>query len=167
MIGVLYTKVSNWLLKKKKQKEKPVSGLLAVGEMVRKTMALGGVLQAREVALLGSLELTPVQRDVLAVLRSRGPLTMASLARARGFSRQNARVLVHALASRGLVELKTNPEHRRSALTVITPAGVGTLQEILHREGEILGRVAAQIEATDARRVSATLERLAELLKEG
>lgn len=146
------------------KQKKPVSGLLAVGEMIRKIMALGRVLQVREAELLRSVELTPAQRDVLVTLRSRDALTMSSLARARGFSRQNARVLVHSLVERGFVAMRENPEHRRASLAVITPAGVGTLQEILQREGEVLGHLAAGVEVTEARRASATLECLAGLL---
>lgn len=151
----------NQLVNNKMNGGRPVVGLLATGSLVRRIMALGHTMRDQEAALLRPWGLTPVQRDVLVTLRAKGPLTASSLARLRGFSRQNARVLVAALRRKGFVQMVENPGHRRARLAEITPAGGEALQEIMHAEGEILARLAAAVGATEARSALATLDRLA------
>ena len=140
--------------------ERPVAGLLATGSLVRRIMALGQTMREHEAALLRPWGLTPGQRDALVTLRAKGPLTASALARARGFSRQNARVLVSALLRRGFVRLVDNPGHRRARLAEITPAGGEALQEIMHAEGEVLARLAPAVGGAEARSALATLDRL-------
>jgi len=139
---------------------KPVTGMLAVGGLVRKIMALGRVFSAREADLLAPHGLTPAQRDALVALKSHGPSTLSGLARARGYSRQNARALVAALNSRGFVEMHPNPEHRRAPLAAISDQGRETLQAIMHAEGRALAVLAEFVDGSEAREALAVLEKL-------
>ncbi len=145
----------------------PMADLLAVGGLVREAMALGDLLKAQEDNLLTPDHLTASQRGVLVTLRKEGPLTLAALARSRGFSRQNARVLVNPLVKRGYLKQTVNPAHKRAYLVEISVQGLTTLQGVLHREGEILTRLAAEIPGLKAKEATRVLKDLARILRAG
>ncbi len=146
---------------------KPVAGLLAVGGLVRDIMALGERLARREREILAPEGLTPAQRDVLVTLKSRGPVTIAGLGRLRGCSRQNARVLVGALVRRGFLQLVPNPAHKRAHLVAITGEGKQVLHRILHREGEVLARMAGSLQGGQTRQAAGALRKISAVLSGG
>jgi DNA-binding MarR family transcriptional regulator len=61
---------------------------------------------------------------VLAALHySPTPLTVASIARAMGLTRQAVQRIVDLLAEKGLVAFQPNPQHLRAKLVTLTTAG--------------------------------------------
>src|SRR5579884_1073083 len=68
-------------------------------------------------------ELTAACRGVLQDLMREGARTVPQLARRRSCSRQHVQALVNRLRADGLAELVDNPDHRRSRLVRLTPAG--------------------------------------------
>ncbi len=62
-------------------------------------------------------------RGVLEFLTKYGAATVPHIARSRHVTRQAIQALVNALLEQRLVELQTNPAHRRSALVAMTNRG--------------------------------------------
>ncbi len=105
------------------------------------TRALCARLSARDRRGAEGGDLTATQRTLLADLARRGPTTLPQLARARSVSRQQVRVVVEALALRGLVRRASNPAHRRSYLVGVTPAGAVLAREVGRRESRTLSQI--------------------------
>jgi DNA-binding MarR family transcriptional regulator len=74
-------------------------------------------------ALRDPSDLTPGQVSLLRSLARDGPQTVPAIARARPVARQPVQRMADELAARGLVAFERNPQHRRSQLLVLTPAG--------------------------------------------
>jgi DNA-binding MarR family transcriptional regulator len=87
------------------------------------------------------------RRGVLTELERSGPRTVPQVARARSVTRQQVQALVNALAREGLVEFADNPEHRRSRLVRLTPAGRAWLAETTERVASLLRRL--ELDASD------------------
>ncbi len=87
------------------------------------------------------------RRGVLTELERSGPRTVPQVARARSVTRQHVQALVNALAREGLVEFADNPEHRRSRLVRLTPAGRAWLAESAERGCSLLRRL--ELDAAD------------------
>lgn len=111
-------------------------------------------------ALHGSSELTRACRGILRDLYRLGPRTVPQLARQRPVSRQNVLMLVHRLESDGIVEFVRNPEHRRSHLVRLTPAGKALLEEMWGREMALLSSLSLDISLDDLRTTIEVLQRL-------
>ncbi len=69
-----------------------------------------------------------VGQAVLELVEERGPMTVPGIAAERSSSRQNVQIMVNRLARFGLVEVVTNPNHKRSSLVAITAKGQAELQ---------------------------------------
>lgn len=90
---------------------------LSVGRLARRLrqQSLGG--------------LTPSQRSVLATLDRCGPVTMGRLAEIERISRPAATGITSRLAEGGLVQRRSNPDDRRSALVYLTGKGKAVLDQ--------------------------------------
>src|SRR5215471_1342535 len=64
--------------------------------------------------------LPSASRAALQLLQRHGPQTVPQIARARFSSRQNIQILINRLQQEGLVEIISNPQHKRSALVRLT-----------------------------------------------
>ena len=85
---------------------------------------LNGALIAAGDRLVGDLGLTSARWQVLGVVANVPlPLTLASIARTIGLTRQSVRSVTAELIASGLVELEPNPHHRRAHLVVLTEKG--------------------------------------------
>ena len=74
--------------------------------------------------LVGDLELTSARWQVLGVVANVPvPLSMASIARTIGLTRQSVRSVTAELVASGLVEFQPNPHHRRAQWVVLTAKG--------------------------------------------
>jgi DNA-binding MarR family transcriptional regulator len=93
---------------------------------------------------------------------SDGPRTVPSIARRLGQARQSVQRVVHDLAAAGLVDLRPNPDHRRSSLVALTPAGRHVLDRLW--AGSARARAAlltrAGVSTADLHRARATLRAL-------
>jgi DNA-binding MarR family transcriptional regulator len=85
---------------------------------------LNGALIAAGDRLVADLDLTSARWQVLGVVANvPAPLSVASIARTIGLTRQGVRAVTAELLASGLVELKPNPHHRRAQLVVLTAKG--------------------------------------------
>ncbi len=88
---------------------------------------------------LASVGVTLPQYTALSVLRDRGALSNAQLARRVLITPQSTIKVIAALEGKGLITRVPDPDHGRILRTLLTPSG----QDVLHA----CDRVAAQIEA--------------------
>jgi DNA-binding MarR family transcriptional regulator len=85
---------------------------------------LNGALLAAGDKLMAGLDLTSARWQVLGVVANVPvPLSVASIARTIGLTRQGVRGVTAELVASGLVEFKSNPHHRRAQLVVLTAKG--------------------------------------------
>jgi DNA-binding MarR family transcriptional regulator len=105
--------------------------------------------------------LTPSQASILSTLDRHGPMTMSRLAAHEGIAKPSATGIVGRLIDKGLVEKRTDPADRRSAIAAISVTGSQLLeQRRLERTAYLTRRIDALGE--DDR---AALERAVELLE--
>ncbi|MEH3146052.1 MAG: MarR family transcriptional regulator [Methylobacterium frigidaeris] len=117
-------------------------------DLVLEVFRLNGALLAAGDALTRDLGLTSARWQVLgAVALSGRPLTVAGVARAMGLSRQAVRRVVADLAEAGLVGLEANPDHRRAALVVLSPAGQRAYAQASARQERWAARVGRECRA--------------------
>ena len=95
--------------------------------------------------------LSPQERRLMLGLRKSRRCTVPQLARKRDVSRQFVQVTMNALAKRGLVEFRENPEHKRSRLLALTSTGEDLMLAVMAREGEAMHRVAAGLSPQETR----------------
>lgn len=85
---------------------------------------LNGALIAAGDRLVADLDLTSARWQVLGVVANvPAPLSVASIARTIGLTRQGVRGVTAELVTSGLVEFRPNPHHRRAQLVVLTAKG--------------------------------------------
>lgn len=75
--------------------------------------------------------LTAARRESMSVL-SGGPHTVAAVARRLGLPRQAVHRVVADLEATGQVQRRANPEHARSDLVELTPAGRHAFKRLAH-----------------------------------
>ena len=81
---------------------------------------------------------TPSQRAVLEHLQ-RGGITVPSLARERGVTRQHIQSVVNDLVDLGLAEARDNPAHKRSPLIGLTREGDRVIAAAIAQWREVVG----------------------------
>ncbi len=85
--------------------------------------------------LVEDLGLTSSKWQLLgAVAEAPVPLTLASLARRRGLSRQGVRIVAKSLVLSGHLQFIANPDHRNAQLAVLTAEGQHTWLTIRGRQ---------------------------------
>jgi DNA-binding MarR family transcriptional regulator len=100
-------------------------------------------------------------RAVLDLLRRHGPMTVPQLGRAQSLSRQFVQRMVNEAAADDLVELVTNPAHRRSRLVSLTGRGREVITGVVRREHAQLREVGGDLTGVE---VDACLKVLAQML---
>jgi DNA-binding MarR family transcriptional regulator len=105
-----------------------------------------------------------VGRAVLETLESKGPQTVPAIAERRNSSRQNVQIVVNRLHRLGLVELVSNPAHRRSGLVRITQQGAAMLQNGVPHESKLLEDLRQRIADIDLEPAVRLLAQLQEAL---
>jgi DNA-binding MarR family transcriptional regulator len=108
--------------------------------------------------------LTTGMRSLMMGLATSGPRTVARMADDRPVSRQYIQRLVDDLLEKGLVRARPNPEHKRSVLIDLTPAGRRMTDAIARIEAplieELFGGFSDRELAITARVLSTLTERL-------
>ena len=85
------------------------------------------------------------ERGILMSLHRHGPQTVPQLARARPVSRQHIQAHVTPLASKGLVEFRPNPAHRKSHLVTLTEKGRKLVEAMSGKEKKLLSALPLKI----------------------
>jgi DNA-binding MarR family transcriptional regulator len=101
---------------------------------------------------------------VLRTLRREGPCTVPQIARSRPVARQRIQRLANELARDGLIAFEKNPQHRRSKLLRLTPAGEAAYDQLTAKLRRSVGVLAADLDPADLRATLRTLEALRERL---
>ena len=137
----------------------------ALMAVIEEAVALHLRAQAVVEQLHGRPELTSACRGVLRDLARLGPRTVPQLARGRECSRQHVQVLVNRLAAEGMAELVPNPDHRRSPLVRLTPAGKATLEAMWRREGGVINELPTALSVEELDSAARVLREMRELLE--
>jgi DNA-binding MarR family transcriptional regulator len=83
-------------------------------------------------------ELTPAQASALAIVASRGPLSLAQLTSIEGLNPTMVSRVVGVLVDSGLVHRIQNPDDLRAGVVEITPNGAATHERIKEARGAVL-----------------------------
>lgn len=105
--------------------------------------------------------LTPSQASILSTLDRHGPMTMSRLADHEGIAKPSATGIVGRLIDKGLVEKRTDPADRRSAIAAISVSGSQLLEQRRRERTAYLTRRIDDLSEEDR----AALERAVELLE--
>jgi DNA-binding MarR family transcriptional regulator len=89
--------------------------------------------RSKFVALMGELDLTPVQGIVLRRLDPHRPTPMNEIAEHLACDASNVTGLVDRLERRGLVERRAAPTDRRVKTLVLTPEGIALRRRVIER----------------------------------
>jgi DNA-binding MarR family transcriptional regulator len=100
-----------------------------VGEIFR----LNGQLLLTADQLSKDLEVSTARWQMIATIRHQ-PMTAAQIGRRIGISRQSTRKTVNRLLKQNLVELLSNPDHRRSPLVTLTDKGQMIMDTLRDRQ---------------------------------
>ena len=134
----------------------------ALTSLVIAVFRLNGALLSAGDRLVRDLGLTSARWQVLGVVASSpAPLSMASIARNMGMTRQAIRQAVNDLANSGHVSFAPNPHHRRAHLVVLTPEGGEANRAALARQRPWAARLADGLTPT---KVEITASLLSSLL---
>jgi DNA-binding MarR family transcriptional regulator len=122
------------------------------------------LLKAYAERMHGDLEITAAMRAVLEALAMEGAQTVPDIARSKGVTRQHIQANVDALACKGLIKLKQNPNHRRSSLVVLSQKGQRIFDRIRQREAAALAKLAKGLSRRDLLAAQAVLQALGNCL---
>jgi DNA-binding MarR family transcriptional regulator len=112
--------------------------------------------------------LTPTQYSVLGLVRGRGPLGLAELARLEGLNPTMLSRVVRALDENGLIRRRPDPSDLRAARVEITPAGENVHARIRDHRTQVLTECLEQLPAETAEALLSSvpaMEALAEAAK--
>lgn len=119
-------------------------------------------LKALSDSMNADIEVTAAMRAVLEQLERAGAQTVPQIASARNVSRQHIQLLADALAERGLVQFQDNPDHKRSKLMAMTPAGFEIFDTIRKREADTLRRLSGHFDDAELETAASLIARLRE-----
>ena len=114
---------------------------------------LGETLHADEPITLG-------MRAVLEFLVRNGPATVPEIARNRSVTRQHVQTIVNSLLDAALVELESNPRHKRSSLVTLTPEGSQIIERMRERESRVFDDSELDTMRDEIRAAAHTLEKV-------
>lgn len=113
-------------------KDKRTQSGKALSDLVLELFRLNNRLLIAGDRLVADVGLTSARWKVLGTITaSERPQPVAWLARDMGANRQNVQRIVNDLANEGLVELRTNPHHRRAPLVVLTDEGARAFEQAM------------------------------------
>jgi DNA-binding MarR family transcriptional regulator len=106
-----------------------------MGRLVADVYELAGVLRrdGEQIAKLAGQ--TQARWQVMSVA-SAGQLSVAMIARRLGITRQSVQRVADEIVTEQLASFEPNPDHQRSPLLILTPAGQTTLDTINHASRE-------------------------------
>jgi len=111
--------------------------------------------------------LTTPQYTALSVLRARGGLSNAQLARRSFMTPQSMSEVVAALLAKGLVRRDAHPTHGRILLTELTPAGATALEACDEAVDRIEAQMVGELNASERERLLDSLRSCVRMLAAG
>src|SRR5882757_2750244 len=97
---------------------------------------------------------------LLAALEQWGPASQADLGRDTGIDRSDVTAALTELDSRGLVERRVDPDHKRRNIVTITPQGLDVLLDLDAMVDEVQEAVLAPLSAAQRRQFVSLMSRL-------
>lgn len=117
-------------------------------------------LRGASTRMLEDLECSPPERGILAELGKHGPRPVPAMARLRGISRQAMQKAVDAMIDRKWLRTEPNPEHARSQLISLAPAGEKLWAQIRKREVAQMEAIELPVSTAELVRATAVLAKL-------
>jgi DNA-binding MarR family transcriptional regulator len=139
--------------------------LEALDEVIEETRLFFHCLRAVAEEMHERGELTAGLRGILQLLHRFGPRTVPQMARSRSVARQHVQVLVNRLQDLGYVELRDNPEHKRSSLVALTTDGREVFEAMKRREESLMARLQMEASEEGLRRSADVLRSLRESME--
>ncbi len=103
-------------------------------------------------------ETTGGLRSIMRSLDKSGEQTVPQMARARAVSRQHVQALVNQLVEARLVELVSNPAHKRSPLARLTSLGKKTIDAMNRQEERLMSKADLGATEKELRQAAETLQ---------
>lgn len=129
----------------------------AVTSLILETFRLNGALLSAGDRLIGDLGLSSARWQVLGpIADAPQALTVAQIARNMGLTRQAVQRVVNEMVADGLLQLASNPRHRRARLVAMTDEGRRVYEAAMARQApwaSALGGGLTEAEINDACRV--------------
>jgi DNA-binding MarR family transcriptional regulator len=137
----------------------------AFTELIEQIRATFFELRRISETMLGDLDCTGAERSLLVELDKLGARTVPQLARVRAVSRQAMQRAVDRVLERGWARAVANPEHERSSLIELAPAGAKLLDKIHERETALLAKTKLPLSQAAMKHTAAELAELAAALR--
>jgi DNA-binding MarR family transcriptional regulator len=90
--------------------------------------------------------LSTSQHKIMRTLGHIGPATVPDMAVLLGVSRQFVQTVCNDLQTRGFIEFKDNPRHKRSKLAAMTKPGRSAFQQARQKENNIIAKALPEID---------------------
>ncbi|MBB3691847.1 MarR family winged helix-turn-helix transcriptional regulator [Sphingomonas sp. BK580] len=136
-------------------------------DLAMAVFAANGRLVSAGNELVEPLGLTSAWWQVLAAVRyAPAPISVASIARNMGLTRQAVQRIADLLAAQGLVAFADNPTHRRAKLVVLTASGLAAVEGAEKAVAPIDQAIAERIGTEQIRQAVATLRATVTVISE-
>ena len=140
----------------------------AATELVLAMFRANGLLVAAGDVLAAEEGLTSARWQVMgAIALADRPLTVPQIARRMGLTRQAVQASVNRMLGEGLVESKSNPDHRRSPLVQFSERGRRAYAALQRRQASWINELTAGLNHTDLDTAVGVLQELSARLEAG
>ncbi len=134
-------------------------------ELIEQVRATFFELRRISETMLADLDCTGAERSLLVELDKLGARTVPQLARVRAVSRQAMQRAVDRVIERRWARAAENPEHQRSSLIELSPAGVNLLATIREREAALFAKTKLPLSQAAMKHTAGELAELATALR--
>jgi DNA-binding MarR family transcriptional regulator len=133
----------------------------ALSDLIVEIFRINGRLLVAGDRLVADLGLTSARWQVIGAIAIAGqPQTVPAIARTMGLTRQAVQRLINEVMADGLVEARTNPNHRRARLFSLTSAGAAAFAGATARQAPWAEALAAGGSVAEIRAAEAVLRTL-------
>ena len=106
------------------------------------------------------LDMTSARLNVLSAVDTLNHPTISSVARAIKSSRQNIAIIVTSMVEEDLLELKPNPQHKKSKILSITERGIRKLQRSTNQRDDVCDELCGDFDLGELQTTRIILQRL-------
>ena len=133
--------------------------------VIRDVRLCFNLLRARADDLHKDLGVNASMRAVMESLAGANETTVPEIARSRGVSRQHIQVIANGLVDENLIEVRDNPDDKRTFLVSLTDQGRVVFDEIQKREAVELRRLSRAFSSDELNVTLNALRKLSDALK--